>query len=193
MAIGHRVVAGLSLAILAPVLISQQPQNQGGDVMTLRQTAQTVIVDVIVGDRYGTAVTGLKKEDFTILEDGKPQPISFFEAHGGAPMRVGSLPKLPEGMYSNFPVPTASDAINVVLLDSLNTPLIDQAMVRKEMISYLKAIPAGTKIAIFTLGAHLRMVSGFSTSTCKLSESAAARWASCRWVGDDTITASSAS
>jgi len=64
MAIGHRVVAGLSLAILAPVLISQQPQNQGGDVMTLRQTAQTVIVDVIVGDRYGTAVTGLKKEDF---------------------------------------------------------------------------------------------------------------------------------
>jgi len=168
MAIGHRVVAGLSLAILAPVLISQQPQNQGGDVMTLRQTAQTVIVDVIVGDRYGTAVTGLKKEDFTILEDGKPQPISFFEAHGGAPMRVGSLPKLPEGMYSNFPVPTASDAINVVLLDSLNTPLADQGMVRKEMISYLKAIPPGTKIAIFTLGSHLRMVSGFSTDPAVL-------------------------
>lgn len=168
MAIGRRVLACLSLAVLAPFVCSQQPQNQSGDVMTLRQTAQTVIVDVIVGDRYGTAVTGLKKEDFTILEDGKPQPISFFEAHGGAPMRVGSLPKLPEGMYSNFPVPTASDAINVVLLDSLNTPVLDQAMVRKEMISYLKAIPPGTKIAIFTLGSHLRMVSGFSTDPAVL-------------------------
>jgi VWFA-related protein len=110
----------------------------------------------------------LKQEDFTILEDGKPQPITFFEVHGGAPMRTGALPKLPEGMYSNFPVPTASDAINVVLLDSLNTPLKDQGMVRKEMISYLKAIPAGTKIAIFTLGAHLRMVSGFSTDPAVL-------------------------
>jgi VWFA-related protein len=156
------------LAVFAPALLSQQPQNQSGDVLTLKQTAQTVIVDVIVGDRYGTAITGLKKEDFTILEDGKPQPITFFEVHGGAPTRTGALPKLPEGMYSNFPVPAAGDAINVVLLDSLNTPLADQGMVRKEMISYLKAIPAGTKIAIFTLGSHLRMVSGFSTDPAVL-------------------------
>jgi VWFA-related protein len=168
MAIGQRVVAGLSFAVIAPVLLSQPPVNQNGNVLTLQQTKQTVIVDVIVGDRYGTAVAGLKQEDFTILEDGKPQPITFFETHGGAPMRMGALAKLPEGMYSNFPVPTASDAINVVLLDSLNTPLADQGMVRKEMISYLKAIPAGTKIAIFTLGSHLRMVSGFSTDPAVL-------------------------
>ncbi|WP_169747231.1 VWA domain-containing protein [Edaphobacter aggregans] len=167
MAIG-RVVAALSFAAVVPVVLSQQPQNQGGEVTTLRQTKQTVIVDVVVGDRYGTAVAGLKQEDFTVLQDGKPQPITFFEAHGGAPMRVGTLPKLPEGMYSNFPVPTASDAINVVLLDSLNTPLVDQGMVRREMISYLRAIPAGTKIAIFTLGSHLRMVSGFSTDPAVL-------------------------
>jgi hypothetical protein len=83
MAIGHRVLAGLSFAIVASVLISQQPQNQNGEITTLRQTKQPVIVDVVVGDRYGTAVPGLKQEDFTILEDGKPQPITFFEAHGG--------------------------------------------------------------------------------------------------------------
>lgn len=168
MAIGQRVLAGLTVAIIVPVLLSQQPQNQNGEVTTLRQTKQTVIVDVVVGDRYGTAVAGLKQEDFTILEDGKSQPITFFEVHGGAPTRMGALPKLPEGMYSNFPVPTASDAINVLLLDSLNTPLADQGMVRREMISYLKAIPAGTKIAIFTLGSHLRMVSGFSTDPAVL-------------------------
>ena len=116
MAIG-RVVATLTFVAVLQVALSHQPENQGGEITTLRQTKQTVIVDVVVGDRYGNAVSGLKREDFTIFEDGKPQPITFFEAHGGAPMKVGVLPKLPEGMYSNFPVPTASDAINVVLLE----------------------------------------------------------------------------
>ena len=102
MAIG-RVLVGLSFAVIAPALLSQQPQSQNGEVMTLRQTTQTVIVDVVVGDRYGTAVAGLKQEDFTILEDGKPQPITFFEVHGGAPMRIGALPALPRVCTPIFP------------------------------------------------------------------------------------------
>lgn len=136
---------------------------QAPPVPVIRTTAQTVLIDVAVGDRNGQAVAGLKKEDFTIFEDGKPQAITFFEAHTGAPVAVGGGPKMPEGMYSNFPVPLATDAVNVVLLDALNTPTADQMMVRKEMIAYLKAIPPGTRIAIFTLASHLRMVNGFTT------------------------------
>ena len=97
-----RVMAAVSFAAVVPVVLSQQPQNQGGEVTTLRQTKQTVIVDVVVGDRYGTAVAGLKQEDFTVLQDGKPQPITFFEVHGGAPMRTGTLPKLPRECTRTF-------------------------------------------------------------------------------------------
>lgn len=39
-----------------------------------------VNVDVTVTDRRGQPVTGLTRDDFEILEDGKPQPISNFYA-----------------------------------------------------------------------------------------------------------------
>ncbi|MBV9494150.1 MAG: VWA domain-containing protein [Acidobacteria bacterium] len=35
-------------------------------------------VDVVVTDRAGKPVTGLRKEDFLVLEDGKPQPLTNF-------------------------------------------------------------------------------------------------------------------
>jgi len=38
-----------------------------------------VIVDVTVKDKSGKAINGLKKEDFIVLEDGKPQKIDVFE------------------------------------------------------------------------------------------------------------------
>ncbi len=36
-------------------------------------------VDVFVKDRSGKEIAGLKQEDFTVLEDGKPQKISVFD------------------------------------------------------------------------------------------------------------------
>jgi VWFA-related protein len=39
-----------------------------------------VNVDVTVTDRHGKPITGLTRNDFEILEDGKPQPISNFYA-----------------------------------------------------------------------------------------------------------------
>ncbi len=153
----------LSGALFCVVSVGQTPTATGAAVPTIKTGTQTVLVDVVVGDGSGRAVPALKQGDFAVFEDGKPQAITYFEAHGGAATRVGTVPKLPEGMYSNFPAEVKSDAINVVLLDSLNTPTQDQMMVRKEMIAYLKAIPPGTRIAIFTLASHLRMVNGFTT------------------------------
>ena len=56
-----------------------------------------------------------------------------------------------------------TSAANVLLLDALNTPMQDQTFVRQRMIRYLRSIPPGTQIAVFTLASRLRMVSGFTT------------------------------
>jgi len=53
----------------------------------------------------------------------------------------------------------------VLLLDWLNTQPADQAYVRKQVIKYLRGVPPGTRLAIFTLGTELRMVQGFTTES----------------------------
>src|SRR5436190_1147367 len=92
----HRLVAVKSLilfAILSSLAIAQRnpgftepvdvPSRQQIPVdrkpLTFSSKAQYVLVPVIVRDKNQTAVKGLKKEDFTILENGKPQPVSSVE------------------------------------------------------------------------------------------------------------------
>jgi hypothetical protein len=43
--------------------------------MVLRTTTRLVVVDVVTVDSKGEPVLDLKADDFTILEDGKPQKI----------------------------------------------------------------------------------------------------------------------
>ena len=66
----------MRLAILAVGLaLAQQPPTKP----RFEAAANLVVVDVTVRDRAGNPVEGLKKEDFTVIEDGKPQAISVFE------------------------------------------------------------------------------------------------------------------
>jgi VWFA-related protein len=47
---------------------------------TFRQGVEAVQLSVIVTDRQGNPVSGLTEDDFEILEDGKPRPITTFSA-----------------------------------------------------------------------------------------------------------------
>src|SRR5512140_3995704 len=38
------------------------------------------VVDVVVTDKKGNPIRGLKREDMTVLEDGVPQQVTSFEA-----------------------------------------------------------------------------------------------------------------
>lgn len=53
----------------------QPPASQG----RIRVTTELVLVNVVARDKKGNLVHDLKKEDFTILEDGKKQEISTFD------------------------------------------------------------------------------------------------------------------
>src|ERR1035441_8256890 len=44
----------------------------------IRSTVRLVQVSVVVEDKKGNPVTDLKPEDFTVLDEGKPQKIAFF-------------------------------------------------------------------------------------------------------------------
>ena len=55
---------------------------------TLKVDVKLVNVFVTVTDEHGAPVGGLKKENFTLLEDGKPQTISVFDKESALPLSI---------------------------------------------------------------------------------------------------------
>lgn len=151
---------------LAAFLYSQGSKQNATTI--IKTNVRRVLVDVVVTDSKGDPVTGLKKEDFEVQEDGKPESIATFDEHRGAPLKQIQLPPMPPNVYTNFPVTQSADSINVLLLDSLNTPVPDQVYVHSQMIKHLKEIPANTRVAVFTLASRLRMIQGVTTDSAAL-------------------------
>ena len=60
--------------LFAPSLLGQSQTP----VFTVDANLQTIAVQVT--DRHGNDVSGLTASDFSLLEDGRPQKIAFFEA-----------------------------------------------------------------------------------------------------------------
>jgi VWFA-related protein len=133
-------------------------------VETLRANSRLVVVDVVVQDAEGAPVHHLKQSDFAVLERNQPQEISSFEEHSTPPSAtIKPLPRLDPGVFTNFPTVPTGGPINVLLLDSLNTPMKDQAYVREQMLKYLKTPRPGTRIAIFGLNQQLHMLQSLTT------------------------------
>ncbi len=55
---------------------------------TLKVDVKLVNVFVTVTDDHGAPVAGLKKENFALLEDGKPQTISVFDKESALPLSI---------------------------------------------------------------------------------------------------------
>src|ERR1700757_5228561 len=98
----------------------QQPANgQKGEVTyqsqtVLRATTRLVVLDVVALDEKGQPITDLQADDFTVLEDGKPQKISDFSFHQpgkGNPQPSQAAP----GVISNFPQYSSNSCLNVIL------------------------------------------------------------------------------
>jgi len=63
-------------ASVAIALLSAQDKTEPAHFTS---STNLVVVDVYAHDKSGKPVTNLKKEDFTIFENGKPQAVSVFE------------------------------------------------------------------------------------------------------------------
>jgi VWFA-related protein len=130
---------------------------------TVRINSRAVLVDVVVTDKNGKPVTGLKQDAFSVTEQGKPQTMSFFEEHTGAPAAAPKeLPKFPPDVFSNFSPYPLPPAVNVLLLDSLNTRMENQMFVHQQALKFLKDLKPGSRMAIFTMDLGLHFLQGFT-------------------------------
>jgi VWFA-related protein len=138
------------------------------NVPPFQSKVTVVLVDVVVTNGKDEPVTGLDKKDFQVLEDGKRQAISVFEEHKGAQPEPAKLPPMPPDVYTNFPPIKATDSVNVLLLDALNTQVSDQSYVRSQLTRYLATLQPGTRLAVFVLTSRLRMIQAVTTDSAVL-------------------------
>jgi VWFA-related protein len=174
----QRLRTGIYLSlclILTSTPWAQQPTPDELTNPAVRVTTRLVLVDVIITDKSGQRVKGLGKDDFTILENGKPQKLSTFVAEErGFEASSKAAPALPEHIYTNRPeYSMPSGPITIILLDGLNTPIADQGYARSQMLKYLGTqLKPGQPVAVYTLANSLRLLQDFTDDVALLKAAA---------------------
>jgi len=129
-----------------------------------------VNIDVLVKDKKGKYIADLKAEDFTILENGVPQKIEFFDAPlAGVNNRSATTPSA-TGVKPDPAVPPAVTRNYVALvLDSQTTDVTNIKQVREGTIKYVKEqITDGDVVALLSVTNNLQLLQPFTHDKEKL-------------------------
>jgi VWFA-related protein len=159
---------------------NQTPKSSSSATLVFRANARLVQVDVVVTNRSGNPITGLNKSDFTVLQDGKTQSVTAFEAHvpvENAPADIRTaVPEslLPPNTYANRQPIVGEQPWNIVLYDRLNTPVSDQQYAREQLLTVVKSLPANSPASLVLLdNQNLEMLQDFTLDRDALLEKTA--------------------
>ncbi|MFI5117903.1 MAG: VWA domain-containing protein [Terriglobales bacterium] len=133
---------------------------------TFRVQVNLIEVRVVVRDAQGHPVSGLKKQDFQLLDDGKPQIITRFSAEesGAQPAihRQGEVAEAPETRPSSGISPAAGISpvpqhYVAYLFDDVHLPFSALATARIAAVHHLQSLPATDRAAIYTTSGQTQM------------------------------------
>ena len=177
--------AGAQLCATFLVLFSfaqgQQPTAKAGSpaepndaqsATTFESRTDLVLVPVVVRDKNGNHVSGLKKDAFHLEENGKEQEISLFEevkASTAAP----SAPPASELNFSNLPFDNMQhQRLIIIVLDLLNTSPLQRADGKDQIVKFLsKGLTQNQPVSLVCLTMKgLELVHPFSTDANVLIE-----------------------
>lgn len=149
----------LALALLGLSASAQQtsPLKQPqAPAATFRSGVDLVVAPVVVRDRQGRAVGGLRQEDFAILDKGKPQAIASFsvEKFGTGARAAGPRAAVPA---TGAPAEADTPAVRFVayLFDDLHLKPQDLMRVRDAGRRHIGALRAGDRAALYTTSGQL--------------------------------------
>src|SRR5256714_5695216 len=147
-----------------PIHSQDKKPNKSDDQDVIRVTSNLVNLDVIVKDKKGKPVTDLKAEDFTVIEDGVPQKIEFFDStltslgvtgqFTDAVASTEQKPQSPAGFPRN---------IIALVLDGQSTELANLKHVREGMLKYIRErITDNDSVALFSISGGLQLLQPFT-------------------------------
>ena len=102
-------------------------------------------LNVVALDTHGQPVTGLTRDDFQVLDDGKPQPIVFFRFTGAKSAQTALAPR----EYSNRSAPLRPPV--AILFDMLNDRVLGDAVTRKEIVDALQNLEFSGNLYLYIL------------------------------------------
>lgn len=139
----------LAAALFLPTAATAQQQKPQGEPQRLVETldVRVINVDVVVTDRKGNPVHGLKKSDFEVIENGALKPVSnFYEVSGNK--AVNNEETVPEaGAAAPSAVQTAmpvdEDAMRrriIFYIDNLSLAPFNRNRVFSQMKDFVKNV-----------------------------------------------------
>ncbi len=159
------IIAALACSIFV-VAKPKDKEKEKDNNSEVKFTARTelVLIPALVTDKSGNHIGGLKKEDFTVLENGAEQKVATFEEITSDPHRA-SRPRNPNEFSNSLAGGPSARRITLIVLDLINTPFVDQAFARKDLLKYLtQSLDQREPTALYTLTrSGIHVVHDFTT------------------------------
>src|SRR5258708_35286229 len=169
-------------AMLLPAAIAQDAaQSRQPGAFRFRVDTEVVLVNAVARDKQGKAITDLKSDDFTLLEDGKPQRILSFDYENldttplGPPPAAGQPAEKPAAPTA--PILTAKDADQALSNKRVMVLFFDLTGMNPDEVQrsvdaarkYLNTkMTAADMIAIASLSSSLRLDQDFTGDRARL-------------------------
>ncbi|HLW79863.1 MAG TPA: VWA domain-containing protein, partial [Terriglobia bacterium] len=149
-----RIMAALSLggALVPWPAVAQQSSAETAPQTTIKVEVRQVLVPVVVTDKHGHSVTGLKADDFSVTEDGEPEKLTWFGT-ASDPAERSTVPAAasvaaPAAAAPPPPTPTTQAQVPhrtyLLCLDTLNSSFGSFGQVRNALHKLFKEEPAGS-------------------------------------------------
>src|SRR5207248_1872903 len=158
-----------SCAILAAQ--SAQAQNktekQQQDDEVMRVNTELVQTDVMVFDKQGHFVDGLKPEQFALKVDGKPQPVSFFErvTAGSTSLEAVKAKTNPSSTIES----TARGRILIFFVDDFHLAPASLVSTRKSLLQFIDhGMGANDEVAITSVSGQIGFLQQFTNDKAVL-------------------------
>lgn len=153
-----------------PLLCAAAALAPGQEPASFGIASRLVELSVVAVDRKGAPVRNLRREQFTVLDDGKPRELAVFRYEGGALAEpVGNAEPVrkaqpPPNVYSNRVEFAGGPPRNVtaIVLDSANTEPGDLMMVKAQAMQFLKQLAPRTRVGVYHLGRDVRVLHDFT-------------------------------
>jgi len=165
--------------LLSAVLLVWSPARPQEPAVTIRTTAQEVLLDLTVRDSHGKVVKNLGAGDVEIYEDGVKQEVKNFRMVPGreaVQQRVVAERKKKAAKNVAAPAANPLKAVNLVclVLHNMDTDPLRRKFTMDAVEEFLKTeLQPDTWVGVFALDSHLTVLRPFTTNREELLQAVA--------------------